>query len=160
MSSRTPKTGLAARMRAWMSRQRKPFTAGMIADALAIPPGPERDRVRCSIGDFIARVEIFPAKRIRRQVFYGYNPAWHRIHKGTLNKRIYKAMYVSGTFSLSDIQRLSEAPERSWLDKIARPLRGQGLIKPVGRRACAHGIGAEAIYHIPDRDKFRLEVMG
>ncbi len=158
-TSCTPKTGLAASMREWMSKQRRPFTAGMVADALSIPPGAARDRVRNAIPDFIRRAEIFPAKRNRRQVFYAYNPAWHRVHKGTLNKRIYKAMYVSGTFSLSDIQRLAEAPERSWLDKIVRPLRKDGLIKAVGRRACAHGIGAEIIYHIPDRDRFRLEVM-
>jgi hypothetical protein len=159
MSSKTPKTGLAAGMRDWMSKQRKPFTAGMVADALDTLPGAARGRVRNALGDFVARAEVFPAKRIRGQIFYAYNRAWHRVHKGLLNRRIFKAMYVSGQFTVADIQRLAEAPDRSWVDKVSRTLKKDGLIRSVGRRPCAHGIGAEIIYHIPDRDRFRLEVM-
>lgn len=169
MSLKTPKTGLASLMREWMSMQRKPFTVGMIAGALSIPPGASCDHIHNAVRDFARRAEIFPAaSSLRRtksghpgpmQTFYAYNPGWHRVHKGTLNKRIYKAMYVSGTFTLSEIQRLSEAPDRSWLDKVTRPLRKDDLIRPVGRRLCAHGSGTETVYYIPDRDRFRLEVM-
>ena len=159
MSSKTPKTGLASRMREWMSKQRRPFSVAQMCDALGIPSGKEREKVRNAIPDFISRAEIFPAKRIRRQTFYGYNPKWFRINKGTLNKRIYKAMYISGTFTLSEIQRLSEAPDRSWLDKIARALKKGGHITQIGRRMRSNGIGVENVYHIPDRNRFRLEVM-
>ncbi len=159
MSLKTPKTGLAKRMREWMSKQRRPFSAAQISDALGLPPGKERDKVRNAIPDFIRRAEIFPVKRNRRQILYGYNPKWFRIHKGSLNKRIYKAMYVSGQFTISEIQRLSEAPDRSYLDKMARALKKAKHIKQIGRRVRANGIGVEILYFIPDRDRFRLEVM-
>lgn len=164
-TKQTPKTGLTSRMREWMQRQRRPFTVAQLCEGLMIPPGRERDKVRNAISDFVQRVEIFPVAAPRRKAAapqktaYARNPAWHRVHRGTLNRRIYKAMYVSGRFALSDIQRLSEAPDRNWIDKVARSLKTAGMIRAVGRRICAHGIGAEIIYHIPDRDRFRLEVM-
>jgi len=167
MFSRIPKTGIASRMREWMSKQRKPFTTAQIADGLGALPGKEKEKICNALADFITRAEVVPLGKyvLRRKPTvlvnrYAYNPAWHRVHKGTLNKRIYKAMYVSGTFAISDIHRLSEAPERSWVDKIAKALRKKGLIQVVGRRPCTHGIGAEILYYIPDRDRFRLEVMG
>jgi hypothetical protein len=121
-------------------------------------------------------IPINPDKRIRRQDInrYRYNPAWKGGQKGTLRPRIYKAMYVSGTFAVTDIQRLvsnngDTLPQgvpiihvpniRSWIDKIVRRLRRSGHLAVVGRRPCAHGAGAEALYHVADRDKFRLEVM-
>jgi hypothetical protein len=167
MSSRTPektpKTGLASRMRAWMSGRRHAFTTAMICDALAIPPGRARERAASTLADFIARAEVIPLGPDRRRrngvPFYRYNPAWHRAHKGTLNQRIYKAIYVNGTFSAPEIRRLAEAPEASWVVKTIRALAKRRLICKVGRRKCAHGIGAETVWHIPDRDRFKLEVM-
>lgn len=90
---------------------------------------------------------------------YAYNRGWRRVHKGVLSRRIYKAMYVAGQFAVTDILRLAEAPGRNQVDKITRRLRREGHLQPVGRRLCAHGAGAETIYHIGDRDRFRREVM-
>jgi hypothetical protein len=72
-------------------------------------------------------------------------------------------MRVSGTFAVTDIVRLCTRPDeemnREWIDKIVRRLRRSGHLAIVGRRLCAHRAGAEALYHVTDRDKFRLEVM-
>jgi hypothetical protein len=165
MSSKMPKTGLAARMRDWMSGRRHIFTTAMICDALGIPPGRERLRVASSVDDFVGRAEVIPLGNDRPDTSgndgrrYRYNPSWHRAHKGTLNQRIYKAMYVAGTFAATDIRRLAETPDADWIRKVTGKLRKKDLIRPVGRRTCAHGIGFETIWHIPDRDRFRLEVM-
>jgi len=150
-------------MRAWMIAQAKPWTVTEMCDALGIPPGKERERMRNGMPEFIARAEVvrvgYAKKQIRRQIVYAYNRAYRRIQKGTRNQKIYKAMYVSGTWAVTDIHRLAGG-ERSYLDKLLTRLRRDGFVRPVGRRGCAHGAGAETIYHIPDRDRFRREVMG
>jgi hypothetical protein len=150
-------------MRAWMIAQAKPWTVTQMCDALGVAPGKERDKVREAMPDFVGRMEIVPVgmtKQNRRQHLYVYNRTYRRIQKGVLNKKIFKAMYVAGSWALTDLQRLAGAPDRSYLDKILRRLRRNGYVRPVGRRVCAHGIGAETIYHMPDRDRFRREVMG
>ncbi len=163
MSSKTPKTGLAARMRGWMSVRQRPFTVLEICGALEIPPGRERARVNHAVEDAVRRGELVPLPPDRRNRNparrYLYNPGWHRVNKGLLQRRICKAMYVSGTWAVTDIVRLAEAPSRDWVDRIVRRLRDEGLVRPVGRRVCAHGIGTEAVYHLADRDRFNLEVL-
>jgi hypothetical protein len=168
------KTGLAGRMREWMKAQKRPFTKRDVYIGLGIESPADRATLRNAVPDFERRGEIIlqpPDKRIRRQDVnrYLYNPAWQGAQKGALKPRIYKAMYVSGTFAATDIQRLMSnigdtmphhVPNiRSWIDKTVRNLRRAGHISIVGRRRCAHGAGAEALYHVVNRDKFRLEVM-
>jgi len=160
------KTGRAAAMRAWMQGQKKPWTALDCCIGLGIDPGPLRERVRMDIGDFVKRGEIVVAgqvvKRNRLQNAYRYanNYRTGQARPGVLGPKIYKAMYVScREFALSDIQRLSGVPKRSLLDKLIGPLRTGGYLQVVGRRRCAHGAGAETLYRIANRDKFRLEVM-
>jgi hypothetical protein len=172
MSSKTPnlkvtsKTGRAQRMREWMKGRKKPWTSMEICEGVGAVLVQERSRVRIDIVDFIARGEISLAgrtvKRNRRQNLYTYNPAYRlNSRAGALKKRIYKAMYVSvEAFALSDIQRLANAPGRSYLDKMIGPLKAAGQVQVVGRRHCAHGAGAEKLYQIVNRDRFRLEVMG
>jgi hypothetical protein len=77
-----------------------------------------------------------------------------------IRAKILKAMYLSTRFALSDIVRLSGAPDRNYVHKVAKRLRKEGYIRVVGRRLCAHRAGAEQVYHIPDRDRFRLELIG
>jgi len=164
-----PKTGLASRMRAWMKMQKRPFTRRDVYIALGIDSAAERSTLRNAVPDFERRGEIIlqpPDKRNRREHInrYRYNPAWLAVQKGSLKPRIYKAMYVSGTFAVTDIVRLCQRPEereinRSWIDKVVRRLRRSGRLAIVGRRPCAHGAGAETLYHVANRDKFRLEVM-
>jgi len=159
----TPKTGLAGRMRAWMQAQSRPFSKRDVYIGLGVESPADRSTLRNAVPDFEARGEIIlqpPDKRNRRQPVnrYRYNPAWQGGQKGALRPRIFKAMYVSGTFAATDIERLTDL-DRSWIDKTVRRLRRSGHLAIVGRRLCAHGAGAEALYHVTDRDKFRLEVM-
>jgi len=165
MLSKTPKTGLADRMRAAMKARNGKFVPVQLADDLGLPKGKERDKLRNALGDFVKRGEILQVldKRNRRQIFYRYNDKWRRPFQGTINKKVFKAMYVSiEAFAVTDIQRLSGAKKRSHVEKIVKRLVEAGYLQNVGRRACAHGAGAETLYNVPlaGRDKFRLEVMG
>jgi len=159
----SPKTGMAARMREWMKAQDRPFTKRDVYLGLGIESTADRATLRNAVPDFERRGEIIlqpPDKRIRRQDInrYLYNPAWQCAQKGSRKPIILKAMYVCETFAVTDIQRLCDM-ERSWIDKVVRRLRRSGHISIVGRRPCAHGAGAENLYHVANRDKFRLEVM-
>jgi len=150
-------------MRAWMSGRGSKFAMLHIYAALLIPAGKEHERAYQAMQDFIARGEVIPLgsdRRAKPTEYYAYNPGWHRVNKGVLNKKLFKAMHVSGNFTATDLIRLADAPKRSHVDKIIKRLRGDGYLQAVGRRPCAHGAGAETIYHVADRDRFRLEVMG
>lgn len=169
----TPKTGLAGRMREWMAarqgtkRQRR-FTINDLCSALSIPAGWEHDKVARALWDFERRSEI-SCVRLRpnhqwkamppEERYFLYVHDWRKQLKGSLNRKIFKAMYVSHDFAVTDIQRLTAITERDWIDKIVRQLRADGHIQQISRRRCAHGAGAETIYHIVNRDKFKLEVM-
>lgn len=164
-----PKTGLAPRMREWMKAQKRPFTKRDVYLGLGIDDIALRATLRNAVPDFERRGEIIlqpPDKRNRRENLkrYRYNPAWKGGKDGVLKARIFKAMYVSGTFAVRDLVRLCHPPEeteitRSWCGKLVRRLRSEGHLCIVGRRQCAHGAGAESLYHVANRDKFRLEVM-
>ena len=160
---RVPKTGLASRMRAWMKAQRRPFTKRDVYLALGIESSAERSILRNAVPDFERRGEIIlqpPDKRNRLVNLnrYRYNHDWKGGKTGELKPRLFKAMYVSGTFAATDIQRLTDL-NRSWIDKTVRRLRRSGHLAIVGRRRCSGSNSAETIFHIANRDKFRLEVM-
>lgn len=163
MSSKIPRTGMTARMRAWMQAQGNlKFTPVQVSSGLDLPLGIERDKLRRIMGDFIRRGEIIQSldKRKRRQFVYRYNHQWKRKPQGTINKKVYKAMYVSvGSFAVTDIQRLSGEQKRSNIEKIVRMLVLGGYLQKVGRRLCSHGAGAENLYRVTNRDRFRLQVM-
>jgi len=161
--SSSPKTGLADRMRAWMKARDAKFTPVQIADGLGLPRGEDRDKLRNALGDFVRRGEVrqFLDKRKRRQHSYRYNHKWRRVIQGVKNKKVFKAMYVSvSEFAVTDIQRLAGEEKRSHIEKIVKRLMKAEYLQIVGRRVCAHGAGAENLYGVADRDKFRLEVMG
>lgn len=161
--SSSPKTGLAERMRAWMKARDTKFTPVQIADGIGLPRGEERDKLRNALGDFVRRGEVkqFLDKRKRRQHCYRYNHQWRRAFQGVINKKVFKAIYVSvSEFAVTDIQRLAGEEKRSHIEKIAKRLVKAEYLHVVGRRICAHGAGAETLYGVTDRDKFRLEVMG
>jgi hypothetical protein len=163
MSSKTPKTGLAVRMRDWMKGCSRLFSVGQLCSSLAIPQGKERDKVGKAISDFIKRgeISIVVDKRIRRQPGkrYRYNRGWKKSVPKPVADKIYKAMYVSVSFTGPEIRRLAEVEETGYMLRLIRELLESGMIQVVGRRRCAHGAGAERQYHIPNRDRFRLEVM-
>jgi hypothetical protein len=165
MSSKTHKTGLAGLMRKWMkgrtgTKTERRFTIGQICEALSIPPGRQHKKVATALEDFEKRGEISSwvnQKHKRRQYVYVHD--WMRAKQGMKNRRIFKSMYVSTSFAVTDIQRLSGVKERDWIDKIVRHLKRDGYLQQIARRHCAHGAGAENIYHIISRDKFKLERM-
>jgi len=156
-----PKTGLAGRIREWASAQGV-FTAADLYRALGVVG--DRDTVRKALRDFVRRGEVILLPPDRRRADagrvnrYRYHRAWRTAQKGSMKPRIYKAMYVSGTWAVTDIVRLTDL-SRDWIDRVVHQLKASGHIAQVGRRLCAHGAGAERVYHIPDRVRFRFEVM-
>jgi hypothetical protein len=164
MSLKTPRTGLAARMRAWMAEQTKPFSPRMVCDALELAKAASYDKVVTALRDFARRGEVIPAGRLEKQnrrqpaALYCYNPAWQSRRGAVITPKVHKAIYIAGTFSASDIARLSEA-DQSFVQEIVRKLRRKGLVSRVGRRVCGNGTGAENLYNIPNRDRYRVEVL-
>ena len=163
-----PKTGLTTRMRAWM--QARTGSAGMrrffsreLYAALEIPLGDERQKARNALTDFLTRGEVtFRFNRKRKRRHYLYNQAWHKAQKGKINQKMFKAMYVSNDFAVTDIVRLvgiKKQKDRNWIDKKVRWLKKEGYLQQVGRRVCAHGSGAEKLWRVTDRDTFKLELM-
>jgi len=177
-SGSAPKTGLAKRMRSWMAartgtKKQRRFTIAQICRELDIQSGAQRERLVNALGDFIRRKELIayevklhgrrsPSylerhKQVIKQYLYQHD--WQAELKGSINRKIYKAMYVSHEFAASDIQRLTGLKDRDWLDRITKQLKDSGYIQQIRRRRCAHGAGAENIYNIVNRDKFKLEFL-
>jgi len=118
--------------------------------------GQARHVMNRALKDFEARGEIArtPSGLIK------YNHAWRRSDKSPLKDKILRAMYVQATeFSSTDIRRLVADAEKSHVEKTIRRLLADGHLHRVGRRLCAHGIGAEWLYNISDRVSFRIHVM-
>lgn len=167
MSSKAPKTGLSERMRAWMKDRPGPYTVSEMAVAIGVSPGKERERMRQALRDFMDRKEVVslgPDRRLTKPVpRYVYNAGWRPAPKGDLRQRIYKAMYYEGRFAVTDIVRLAHRPDdpvsRSFVDKTVMRLKGKDLIRMDGRRTRKTSYGVESVWMIPNRDKFRLEVM-
>lgn len=165
MSLKTPKTGLAGKMRDWMSARGRKFRATQLYDALDMPPGRSRLAAQNALGDFIARGEVIPLGSDRRSrendaPWHLYNPAWRRRATGVVNRRIFKAMRLISfreTFTAEDIQRLAGA-DRSWVMQSIRLLVRSGHVGIVGDRVRPTG-GRERLYRVLDTDKFFLEVM-
>jgi hypothetical protein len=172
ISLKIPKTGLSAILRDWMksrtgTKMQRRFTVAQICEALAVATGAQHQKVRNALGDFEERGEVKSylnkrkggrsPLRVTRQYLYCHD--WQAELKGKINRKVFKAMYVSQSFAASDIQRLTGLQDRCWVDKLIRQLKKDGHLQQVSRRPCAHGAGAEAVYHIVNRDKFKLEVM-
>jgi len=166
--NKIPKTILAKRMRAWMRSRGgtvgdRRFYSRELYVALEIPKGYERQKARNALTDFLLRGEVtFRFNRKRKRRHYLYNLTWRRAQKGKINKKIFKAMYVSASFAVTDIVRLvgiKKQKERNWTDKVVRRLVKEGYLQQISRRLCAHGSGAEKVYRVVDRDKFNLELM-
>jgi hypothetical protein len=118
--------------------------------------GQARQILKRALRDFEARGEIAqtPSGLIK------YNHAWRRSDKSPLKDKILRAMYVQGRdFSSTDIRRLVADAEKSYVEKSIRRLLRNGYLLRVGRRLCGHGSGAEWLYNIADRVRFRIDVM-
>jgi hypothetical protein len=173
MSSKIPKTGLASRMRAWMCGRTYKFTAAHLYEALiaghdrpgtACKPVPQ-SRVCKALQDFVRRAEVVPLGPDRRcnppVDYYAYNPAWHRMNKGVLNQRIYKAMRLISfreSFTVANIQRATQSADRNYIDKIIGKLVKTGYLRLEYVRKLPQG-GREKFYRVINTDRFLLEVM-
>ncbi len=156
MKKHVPKTGLAARMREAMRAFKRPFTTRALYDALGAESAAEKQRIYNALYNFQARGEITrtASGRIR------YNHGWRPVLRGNLNKKVFKAMWVSPQgWSVSDIARLIATEDASYVYRIVRKLREKGLIEQCGTRSMSPYPGQEYLYRITDRDKFRKEVM-
>lgn len=161
---KVPKTGLAAILRDWMkartgTKVQRRFTIKQMCEALCVPSGYDHQKVSNTLQDFERRGELitYTDKRNRRHFLYVQD--WQAELKGKLTRKIYKAMYVSHDFAVVDIQRLTGLQDRSWLDKIVRDLTARGHLQVIQQRRRANGLGIERVYHVVNRDKFKLEVM-
>jgi hypothetical protein len=166
--NKIPKNGLTTRMRNWMQARTgsigaRRFFSRELYVALDIPEGYERQKARNALTDFLTRGEVsFRFNRKRKRRHYLYNLTWRRALKGKINRKIFKAMYVSTSFAVTDIVRLvgiKKQKERNWTDKVTRRLIKEGYLQQISRRLCAHGSGAEKVYRVVDRDRFNLELM-
>ena len=147
-----PKTGLAATMRAIMREKKRPFAS---KDIHGLIPGASYNKIRSALTDFIERgevVRVSPGK-------YLYNGPHSSGRRSPLAQKIFKAMYVSSRFAVSDIQRLTGQEDRGYIDRIVRKLKKSGRLQQVGRRRCIHGAVAETIWRIKEPQRFRIEVM-
>jgi hypothetical protein len=155
------KTGLASRIREILKAQGKAVTRTMIYEALGLVSWTERQKAYTALGDFIKRGEatLTATGRIR------YNHAWRRADKSPLRDKILRAMYVSNNFTNADLRRLvsAEAGEqkriKNYTGKLIQRLLSDGYIYQSGRRSCAQGTGAERMFNVSDRVRFRIEVM-
>ncbi|MFH2012577.1 MAG: hypothetical protein ABIJ37_07765 [Pseudomonadota bacterium] len=156
-SVKTRKTGLAKRIREWMSVRKNPFTVSHVCNGLGAT-GRERAQIRAAITDFSDRGEI---KRLENGK-YQYNRNWRRKQRGDKLARIIKAIYVSASaFTSADIQRIAGVADKDkgYVGRIIRNLKKDGYLSRVGRRPCIHGRGVLHLYNIPDREKFKIELM-
>lgn len=166
MSSGTPKTSLAGRMREWMRNRPGPFSKRELCDGLEIPRGKDRDQVQKALRDFARRGEIVVVqdKRIRRQTA----TRWRfvigvrlKAKPGDNKDKILKAMRMISfqePFAVSDIERMTGAG-RSHIDKLVSRLLRQGHLRQEGFRARSSSYGRESLYRVVDTNRFRLEVM-
>ena len=103
-----PKTGLARAIREVLQGRfaRRAFRPRQVAEALGIPPGPEREKVARALKDFRDRGEVvrLPDGRYRYvggELRYGQKPRF--------KLRIARAIYYQGTFTVAEVARLSQA---------------------------------------------------
>ncbi|HNR13963.1 MAG TPA: hypothetical protein PKM59_11680 [Thermodesulfobacteriota bacterium] len=154
----TAKTGLAARMREWMKQQTKPFSRGIICQELNVAAGKEHEHLSTAITDFVNRGEVIAL--LGNPLIYKYNHAWRPASKGSIKPKILKAIYVSiVSFTVADIQKLSGAPDKSLVTKTVKKLKDAGHLTILGSKLCAHGAGAETIYKVTNREKFKIEML-
>lgn len=165
MAGKIPKTGMAAKMRTWMSGRSYKFTLANVCEALELKPGAPRERAYKAMQDFVQRGEVVPLgndKRCKTPLpWFAYNPSWHRMNKGVLNQRIYKAMRLISfreAFTVADIQRVTQSDDRNYIDKIIGKLIKTGHLRAEGTRNIPQG-GREKFYRVINTDRFLLEVM-
>lgn len=153
--------GLANRIRVEMQKRRKPFTPLAIAKAIGLKVG-QREQVGRALPDFVRRGEVLRVGKEGRTSLYLYNrdycPAPRPVPKKSL---VLRAVYVSGTFSSADIQRLAgTGVTANYIQQILRRLVNEGYLELLGEQKRERSYGLENAYRLIDREVFRKEVLG
>ena len=154
-----PKTGLSAKIRSWAADQYDiPFRIRTLAAALEIRDADGYDRVRQALRDFKARGEVIelPGGRYRYAGGRNWRPA---TRGGEAISRIYRAMFVVYEWSVSDLIRMTDVSDRSYINRLIRRLAERGEVTVARIRSMAPRPGKENIWRVVDRDRFRTEVM-
>ena len=148
--------GLAERLRAWMrGREGREFTPAQAIQGLGLKPGPEGDPVRRAVLDFYRRGEVM---RVSAGL-YRFDAAWRPAPPSDEAARLYRAMYVSRSFGVSDLVRLTQDQVSvKCARKTVRRLAERGYLRPDGRQKTCQ-TGAERVWRIVDRDKFRIDLL-
>ena len=156
--STTQKTGLAKKMRFWMKEQKRPFPRDALYTGLNIPVGPDRIKVYAALKDFIERGEVFVFQIPDGSQRYSYNYTWKPGYQDSIRRKILKAIYVSNSrFTVSDIQRISGAPDKSYVTKTITRLYRSSYLTRIAKRKT--GMGTEHVYAVTSRDRFRMEIL-
>lgn len=159
MSSRRYRSDLSKRIRAFMEAS---GTAWRSIGDITVAVDPEaRGTIAKTIRNFIKRGELEQRYekcgspcRERLQVRYLAPLPKRRPRK--IKARVLKAAYVSESFTSRDLARLSGV-EIGYVCRVLRDLASAGAISRIGRKT---GQSSNlTIWHINDRDKFRVEVM-
>jgi len=149
------KTGLAKKMRAWMKERKFAFSRHDLYTGLNIPEWRGKIKAYAALKDFIKREEVCVDDSGNN---YLYNHIWKPGYPDDIRRKILKAIYVSNSqFTVSDVQRRSGAPDKSYVTKTITKLYRGGYLNRVGRRKT--GMGTEHVYAVTSRDRFRMEIL-
>lgn len=170
-SSKTAKnkrTGMSRDIRAWMqaregTKTQRRFTSAQMCDELGFAGVKQRARARAILYGFEKRGEVadwWAYRRAQHYYIYLRGRGGSRKGNGRVCKRILKAIYVAGTFTVADIVRLGGIKKPKWADRVVRRLASNGYLQKIGRRHGAGGKGAANLWRVIDRDNFRSEFLG
>jgi len=86
------------------------------------------------------------------------------IARGKALPKILKAMYVCPEWTVSDIMRLSETQNRTWIHRVVQRLSAADYIAQRSRRRTITGTAwgrssYERVYRLVDRERFRREML-
>lgn len=127
---RVPKTGLAKRIREVLRERfrRKAFRPREVAEALGIPPGPEREKVATALKDFRARGEVVRLSDGKYRYVGG--ELQHGRPRPRFKIRIARAIYYQRVFTVAEIAALAEANyftvhkflqrNREWFEEVGK----------------------------------------
>ncbi len=128
--ARVPKTGLAKRIREVLRERftRKAFRPREVAEALGIPPGPEREKVAVALKDFRARGEV--VRLADGKYRYVGGELDHGRPRPRFKIRIARAVYYQRVFTVAEIAALAEANyntvhkflqrNREWFEEVGK----------------------------------------
>jgi hypothetical protein len=151
---------LAARLRGlFQASPNRWFTVAALSEAAGCSTEQAR-RTLCRAytrGELIRRYETDSMNHEIVKYLYAAGYQRGRIHP--VRGMLIKAIYVTETFTVHDIARLTSV-DRSYVNRTVLALRKTGHLATVGRRYKPGAHNPAPVYHVVDRDRFRKEVIG